>query len=278
MKIDTSIALMGLIIAAAAFFGIDKWISYRVDLIIQRKYEQIDKFKQLLIDSIVLKTKLTDLTNLQLEIKFLSRDKDMVNETLIKQSECSQAADVLVPQLIALFKEGAEVKVISETKRLIEELFRVSVNLLYIQKKYQAINQLQEYGDYYDLGYVIWAYFSVTNMVLYLGNMQSVFKDKAIMASQKATELLPDYGTPVAVRLIINMVDFKTTGDEQYKKQAGELIQNVNSANSVNLPLEILNYLERSRSYEDVWKYIDLLFKTFPDQMIAMKNKSIQSY
>ena len=119
---------------------------------------------------------------------------------------------------------------------------------------------------------------SFSSMILYIESNSPAFKTISIDAINESLKLLPTYGIPHAVRLLIHAVDFDRMKDEKSriaeKAEAIKLAVQINSGTGKYPLFETYDYLNKTfnKSYAST-PYANILLVMIPDEMKTTKEK-----
>ncbi len=169
----------------------------------------------------------------------------------------------------------------TKDKKLISDYLGNLFSWTFASNQWADMNKLAvKYENICDFTARMWADIAIADMALYEEMYTPYYKERAIDASAKALKKLPDYGTPHAVRLIINMIDYKRKSDENEKEaaknKAFKLIEQIKGARRAITAKETYDYLERIRTDKYLKEFIDMLFELLPEPMEQMKLKKLE--
>jgi hypothetical protein len=212
------------------------------------------------------------------EIKFLQGRTLRAELDRLKLDEARFSAKDLIARVDPLLGKAIELRDKELVNDYLDELFR----LTFLSSNYEQLDKLRmQYEKDYEFKVTAWANIAIGDMFLYEENSSPVYKERALSAYKNALEMLPDYGTAYAVRLIIHMIDYEREQDqkirEREKREALNLINTINSGSSLMTSSEVYDYFlriyEREPSQEPsrLGKYVSMLHKNFPEQMKNME-------
>ncbi|MDE1461167.1 hypothetical protein [Spartinivicinus poritis] len=152
------------------------------------------------------------------------------------------------------------------------------VKVLVNAERWLEVHKLQtEFEKDFNFSYYTWVNIAIADMSLYEKSHSPLYKERAVYAYHQALNLLPDYGTPYAVRLILHMIDYNRSNNnnvkENEKAAALKLINNINAGRDVITSYETYNYLNRMKSDRYLKEFILSLEGLFPNEMIIMKSR-----
>ncbi|WP_163834509.1 hypothetical protein [Spartinivicinus ruber] len=158
--------------------------------------------------------------------------------------------------------------------KFIDNYVKVLVNA----EQWIEVHKLQtKFEKDFKFSYYTWVNIAIADMSLYEKSHSHLYKERAVYAYQQALNLLPDYGTPYAVRLIIHMIDYSRTSNndvkDHEKSEALKLINSINAGRDVITSYETYNYLNRMKSDRYLKDFILDLESLFPTEMTIMKSR-----
>ncbi|MCO4294027.1 hypothetical protein NF867_14265 [Solitalea sp. MAHUQ-68] len=187
-------------------------------------------------------------------------------------------------------KEKPKYPKIEETMALVDEAMQLGddtfaayvidrlVPIHFAQSQYESLDKIWvRYSDRIKFSDSTYANIAIAYMGLYIETTVPRNKELCIVACDKANEVIYDYGVPVAVKLMIYMIDYdRSYVDEEKeleKTNAIKLLRRVSTGTLNVMAYETFNYIDISKDKPYSKKYVELLYKVAPDEMKELKAK-----
>ena len=247
-------SIFSILLALIGYFGIEKYVNWKIDQVTVNKYKEITEEQTLFMKRVALQFQLKEIQNKTDKKKYEFEDA----KTLVKEA-----------------KETGDKELI---KDCLDELFRIT----FLLGKYESMENLRkEYEDENELFKPrTWANIAIANMYLYGESKNEPSRQVALNACRESLKQFPSYGEPQAVKLIIAMIDNSraTTGTSRSAIQSSalqlvtDIVEDVNSKTQQATAYETYNRLVKYQNNAVLKKYINMLFELYPEQMRAMED------
>ncbi|POY39334.1 hypothetical protein C3K47_02210 [Solitalea longa] len=179
---------------------------------------------------------------------------------------------------------------IEETMALVDEAMHLGDDILaayiidrlvpfhFSQSQYESLDKIwMKYNERIKFSDSTCANIAIAYMGLYIENTVPRNKELCLLACDRANEIVFDYGIPMAVRLIIYMIDYERSyvesEKEMEKTNAIKLLRRISSGTLNVMAYETYNYIDISKDKRYSKKYVELLYQLAPDEMKALKAK-----
>jgi hypothetical protein len=244
----------------------------RSDAFVKNELDQITRISEEKARSAAAKETRQQIESIRNDIRFAQKT---VLRTELNGLRKTSDKKVALIRLEPLLKKAIEIDDPELVSEFLDEMFSLSVSTSQYENLDKLNSDYKKYAPYYTS--TTWANIAIADMFLYEEKNAAIYKQRAIDAYKKALEVLPDYGTPYAVRLIIHMIDYerqKNVGiKEQEKQGAYQLLESINSGRIFITSYEAYNYLRQIRNIPAVKPYIAMLHDTSPEQMALMEKR-----
>ncbi len=164
----------------------------------------------------------------------------------------------------------------TDNKEFTEETLSDLIKFLFDKTFYFTITELvNKYEKDYKINETDWANVAISNMTMYVSYGSKQYKEMAITSSDNSLNVLPSYGEPQAVKLIIYAFDISKKPILSSEEKAGDIVRTIfeelNSGDDFTSAYEAYNYIARLGDYYKVFK--NTLNENFPDEMKELESR-----
>ena len=201
------------------------------------------------------------------------KQQTFILESKLEKIKMNENRAEVLKELDTLFPES----LLTGEKRLMgkymDELIRVNFDL---GKNDELARLVQEHENRCPISEESWANVGIANMELYYKSASPEYRDMAIKASDNSLKVLPNYGEPLAVKLLVHIFGYVKTGDpnkkDELKRNCREIIEHLNAGEDTITAKEAYNYIFKKTGtlYRP---YIEELLELFPAEMESMKKR-----
>lgn len=191
-------------------------------------------------------------------------------EEIRKQDPADKENNEVHKLFLEKIKQKIDDVIATEDQALITEYLDYLIRLNFWLRDYKEITSIvKKYGKDYPLSSLTWANVAIANMDLYELYGAKEYENASIETCEKALDATPGYGVAQAVKLIIGIIDYDKAKSQEEKdiqqKTIMKILREVNSGSLTTTSYETFEYFDRVG--ERFKKYVDRLFKIFPEEM-----------
>jgi hypothetical protein len=162
----------------------------------------------------------------------------------------------------------------SKNKEFLQKQLNTIIRNLYDASMDEDIIELKEkFHDHFEFDAESWANIAISNMNLYRLDGMNEFRENSIEACRESIKRKANYGTPRAVILILNMIDYERK-KQIHKDDIKNMLLEVISGDDTLVSFYTYDYLLRTKNIKEWGKYIDHLDTLFPQEM----NRLLERY
>jgi len=201
------------------------------------------------------------------------KQQTFILESKLEKIKMNTDRTEVLKELDPLFPEALLTGEKSLMGKYMDELIRVNFDL---GKNDELAKLVQEHENRCPISEESWANVGIANMDLYFKSASPEYRDMAIKASDNSLKVLPSYGEPLAVKLLVYIFGYVKTGDtnkkDELKKNCREIIEQLNAGEDTITAKEAYNYIFK-KTGPLYLPYIEELLELFPAEMELMKRR-----